>query len=149
MYHNILFYPDQSVCYFFPFVDSLRNNDIRKSLKNCIRNIEKRKEWSSIWGVYQKKGDYIATEMYTVHFVNQWNIYKDLYHIQGDTLIHLTRTMYSRDKTVRIIEMRRKYLFITSDDIPSQSNFFLKRKKWIWRNKDDRNNYMNFKTGAN
>ena len=146
--NNIVFYPDQSVSYFFISDDSLKTHNVHTSLTNCITKLGREKDWGVEWGVYQIKDNVINVEMYqkSLMFHMNWEIKKDVYILKGDTLVHKKRLSFGYDgkKQFEIDYEKEKkvYLCVPIESFPQQSNHFLKKQPWIWRNADDWRNYM-------
>ena len=144
---NVIFYPDQTVCYFFVCEDSLRQYNKHNNLEKIISKWGKgKRKWGTQWGVYTKKNNIIYTEMYqkSYMFSLNWDCYKDIFLLKNDTLISINRKCFNY-KGEKIIDakMSNIYKFIRIDTFPNQSNHFLKKQKWIWRNANDWNSYMN------
>ena len=144
--NNIIFYPDQSVSYFFINEDSLKTHNVHTSLTNCITKWGRKKNWGVEWGVYQIKDNVINVEMYqkALMFYMNWEIKKDVFILKGDTLVHKKRISFGYDgKKIEIdYEKEKMYIGVPIESFPQQSNHFLKKQPWIWRNADEWRNYM-------
>ena len=90
--YNIMFYPDQTVCFFHIYKDSLKSYDTNINFEKCIPKWGREKnKWGVQWGVYTKRNDSIYTDMYDLmgpFYPPVLNICKDFFLLRNDTLLH-------------------------------------------------------------
>ena len=143
---NIIFFPDQTVCYFFFRDDSLNSNDAGRNFEKCIHKWGRKKnKWGVSWGVYTKRNDSIYTDMYDLmgpFYPPALNICKDFFLLRNDTLIRKRRWFVVKDERSYDIERHDVYVYVQADSVLEPSNHFIKKKKWIWRNPDEWMEYM-------
>lgn len=137
---NILFYPDQTVCYFRLNDDSLHIYNVYNSLDKCI------KKEGRMWGVYHKEDSMIFTEVYgkSLMFNLTWEIQKDVFLLLNDTLVLKKRTYFGIDGEImnEFNNLNGRFIGIPTTSKLPQTNHFLKKKKWIWKNISDWKKYM-------
>lgn len=148
-FQNILFYPDQTVCFFHINRDSLQFHDVHTSLADCVYKWGKKKEWGYEWGVYNKQGNYIYAELYgkELMFYLSWKCSKYVFYLDGDTLTK--RKLIAYDYSCKESfqqeypdDVEYKYIRVPINEFPPQSNNFLKKESWIWKNTDDWEEWM-------
>ena len=128
-----VFYPD-GICADFGFDKAKRDNGRIDFGNSLSKEILYPKEWQSMMGVYEIRNDTVYCEMY------RW---MDLLHISSECWGY--KFAIKDSCTLRDKKYEYNFHFVPCTNIVRPQEKFIKGNKWIWKTKEDWQEYKKSK----
>jgi hypothetical protein len=146
---NMIFFDDNTFASGFFFKDNLSEQDIQQNLKINVTQYDNSPK-VGYWGGYKFEGDtLIAQYLSHASLLAPWVFSEECYKFINDTTIRLiyikeliNDRYYYFDSGVDSLDVKYSLAHFHQADSLFSSDNWLKEEKWMWKNEEDWEEYM-------